>query len=85
MLSIMRRRYSLPAKEEESVLRSSSWCWRGGEALARGAGVDGDRGGWEGEKLYVCTDLAVEGARICDVFLGLVGVHWAVFSRDVGV
>ena len=43
MLSMMRRRYSLLAKEEE-------------------------------EKV-VYTDLAVEGAGVGDVFLGLVGIH----------
>ena len=73
MLSIMRRRYSLLAKDEESVFKSSSWCWRDGVQLARCCGVIW-REVWE-EKA-TCTDLAVEGARVGDVFLGLVRIHW---------
>ena len=38
-----------------------------------------ERSQWERRVSY--TDLAVEGARVNDVFLGLVGIHWV---RSVG-
>lgn len=28
------------------------------------------------ERKILCTDLAVEGAGVGNVFLGLVGIHW---------
>lgn len=35
---------------------------------------DRERGVGDGK--VVCTDLAVEGAGVGDVFLGLFGIHW---------
>lgn len=69
------------AKEEESVFRSSSWCWHGREDLARCCGGIGTG---RGEGKGVCTDLAIKGARICDVFLGLVRIHWVVSVGKLG-
>lgn len=69
------------AKEEESVFKSSSWCWRDGEQLARCCGVIW-REVWD-EKAK-CTDLAVEGARVGDVFLGLVRIHWVGLIEFLG-
>ncbi len=70
MLSIMRRRYSLLAKEEERVFKSSSWCWRDRERLARCSGGiwRGGRGVGFGKGKVVCTNLAVEGARVGNIF-----------------
>lgn len=32
----------------------------------------------------VCTDLAVEGAGVGDVFLGLFGIHWMDLVGSLG-
>ena len=33
---------------------------------------------------FSCTDLAVKGAGVGDVFLGLVGIHWSVSVGFLG-